>query len=389
MKTFDIALSLSKAQAKSIFLKFLPDVSVRPEGFEPVFSIEPEKVYASTNLLFVINEGSDTLSFVDRVNGELIDTLAVGKRPKALCAGRLADRHVLYVVNSGANSISIIDPEKRRVENEIFLKRGVEPVSIASGRLRDGRELLFVANFRSNNISVVDPLTLQEMGTLPAGNGPVKVIVDVPVESVFESPFLGSREREELLRFRERFFNIYVANYYSNSLSIIRIDAFTGRMEDRRDIKVGWNPVNMYIDSLRQRLYVANYGSDYISVIEIPELFRGELRSKVINNTGRQIRDLFMDSEFNRLYLLRETGEISIIRLSSDLMESEMPVILNSIFTGGMPVDFLVSLRDGRIYVVDRQRGVLSIFDRLRQRLISEVQTGKEPAQIIELTNFP
>ncbi len=392
VKRLDLNINLSKAQAKTIFLRFLPDLSVRPEGFEPVFSIEPERVYASTNLLFVVNEGSDTVSVIDRLGGELIDTISVKKRPKALCAGRLNQRTVLYVANSATNSISIIDPEKRTVDEEILLRRGVEPVSIASGELSNKREVIFTANFRSNNVSVIDPVTLQEIDSITVGSGPVRVIVDPPVEKFLEFSFLNERDREELRRYRERFFNVYVANYYSNSISVIKIDNLSGRILDTREIKVGWNPVNIYMDPQRGKLYVANYGSDYISMIDIPGLLRGEMKSLVISNAGREVVSLFVESEFNRLYLLRATGEVRLLRLPSykpEVMESQMPSVLGIIYTGGRPGDFLVSLKDNRIYVIDRQRGVLSIFDRLRERFLSDVPTGKEPVQIIELTNLP
>ena len=57
---------------------------------------------------------------------------------------------------------------------------------------------------------------------------------------------------------------IYVANYASNSLTVVNAKA----MEVITNIAVGIQPLGMVVDDKTGRLYVCNYGEASISIID-------------------------------------------------------------------------------------------------------------------------
>ncbi len=383
-------LRIPASQNRTIFLRWDVDDSYR-EGdfFEPRFFLEKEKLYVSSLLLYVTNEASGTVSVIDKVRAEIVDTILVGDRPRGVASGLLADRRRVYVANSGSNSVSIIDPEVNRVEEEVLLVRGVEPVSVAPALINNGRELIFVANFRSNNLSVVDPLTYQEVDSVDVGLGPIRVVADPPLDRVLRISLLESSELDLLRRYRDRFINLYVANYLSNSISVVRVDLNTERAVDVTEIKVGWNPVNLYLDYSRGRLYVANSGSDFVTVVDVIELIRGNVEASVrrINNTGYSVVSLYTEPEFNRLYLLRaEPPQVVVLRPLEDVSpRAGLSPVMGIIDLKGRPVDFVVNESDNRLYVVDREDNSIRFVDRIARREIATVQVGESPYGIAEM----
>lgn len=322
-----------------------------------------------------------------------MDTVVVGQRPLGITAGTVKGKKRVYVANSGSNTVSVIDPDTHNVEYEIPIRFGNEPVDVAVERVSADRELLFVANFRSNNISVIDPESLQELKSINVGIGPVKVIADPPVETVLNSRFLSFEDLSLLKQFRESFFNLYVANKLSNNISIVKMNSSSGRIVDINSIDVGWAPQSLYLDYQRGKLYVANYGSDRLSVIDIIEVIKGNVTQSVstIKGVDYSVVDVISDPSFDRIYLLKETpGELVVLRLQdvSVSTSSTISPVLATIPLSGEPSDLELDIEENRLLVVNRMLNTLTIIDKTMNRKVMDVPVGKRPFGVALLPAF-
>ncbi len=128
---------------------------------------------------------------------------------------------------------------------------GVGPLSVAVAPDPSGRfgKFAYVANSTSNNVSMytINPTTgtLEAVGTIAAGTGPVSVAVDPSGKFA------------------------YVANEGSNSISMYTIDATTGALTSTGMVAAATNPSSVTVDPSGKFAYVANHGSNNVSMYTI------------------------------------------------------------------------------------------------------------------------
>ena len=123
--------------------------------------------------LFVTVLGEDQVFVFDR-ELHLIKKIEVGRTPQESCS----DGRVMYVVNTGADSLSVIDTSSARVTSTISVaergnKFGVAPTSCTVERNR-----LFVTLGDTNAVAVIDRTTNKQLGSIPAGWYPTKVLTN-------------------------------------------------------------------------------------------------------------------------------------------------------------------------------------------------------------------
>ena len=211
-----------------------------------------------SNLIYVTNSGSGTVSVIDTSNNTVVKTIPVGINPRSVYGladfitlsadfGNRSSLYHIYVVNSGPTlgnvngSVSVIDPYKNTVVKTIPV--GNNPRSI-SGILRFINSI-YVANSGSGTVSVIDTSNNTVVKTIPVGNTPI---------STFGDPFS---------------LRIYVVNSgptlgnVNGSVSVI--DPYKNTVV--KTIPVGNNPRSIS-GSFPSYLYVANSGSDTVSVID-------------------------------------------------------------------------------------------------------------------------
>ncbi|NOZ69635.1 MAG: hypothetical protein GXP46_10445 [Deferribacteres bacterium] len=357
----DIDIRIRRNRNTSLFLVWNADASVvGGRVFRPVFSVKGRVPELSSLLIYVTNEGSDNVSVINRESAEVVATVMVGRRPRGVAAGLIKERMRVYVANSGSNSISVIDAATNKVEDEIPVRLGWEPVDIAVSRVAPGKELLFVTNYRSNSLSVIDSSSVHETDNINTGDGPVAVAVDPPVESLFGTGFLSTADIDLLRSYRKRFLNVYVANEKSNDVSVFRMDILNNSIEELARLRVGWGPDAIAVDYPRGKVYVANYDSDSLSVIDILQVIRdgGSDAVSTINNVGTAVTGVIADPDFERIYLLRKVpGEITIIRpfkRGFNLPEATMVPVTGIIPVGDSPVSFILGPEARKLYVVNR-----------------------------------
>lgn len=385
-----IRVNVTRNQNTTLFLNWDSDASIA-EGyqFKPTFIVRGQRPELSTLLIYVTNEDSNNVSVINRQTDEVVATVMVGKKPRGIATG-LRRQHIrVYVANSKSNSVSVIDPTTNTVETEIPIRFGQEPEGITVATLSPDREIVIVTNYGSNNISVIDGLTYQEMQKINVGNGPVAVAADPPVETLARDTLARAQlmrfeDAETLRRYRQSFLNVYVANRNSREVTVLKMDASTGRIVDAINLNVDWNPIALDVDFQRGRVYVANYGFDNLSVISIPELVEGDRAGAVsaISGVGQSNIGIVADPSLDRIYLLKEIpGEVLIIR---PMLKEQAPIktvtpIVGTIPVGSAPRSLMLDPEARKLYVVNRGSQNVSVIDKTTAREEKTIPVGKKP----------
>lgn len=381
-----IDITITRNQNTSLFLNWNADASI-VDGylFNPVFTVKGQVPELSTLLVYVTNEDSNNVSVINRQSGEIVATIMVGKKPRGIAVSQGRERPKVYVANSGSNSISVIDPTTNKVEVEIPIRFGREPEGMAVFRISQEKELIFVTNYSSNNISVVDTSTYQEIDKINVGDGPVAVAADPPVESLSRSRFLSFDDISVIKTYREKYFNVYVANKNSKDVSVIRMDMLRNRPDEVMNVNVEWNPITLTVDYQRGKVYVGNYNYDNLSVIDILQIIKGNKTGAVsaITNVGTSVTGIIAEPELDRMYLAKEfSGEIVIIRPFSEAFGSQrttMSPVVGSIPVGNSPRSLILDPEGRKIYVVNRGSDNVSVIDKTTKREEKVIPVGKKP----------
>ena len=348
----------------------------------------------SSRLIFVTNEGSNNVSAINSQSGGVVANILVGKNPRGIAAVLGSNRARVYVANSGSNTVSVIDPTTNKVESEIFLRFGKEPEGIAVASVSSGKELIYVTNHGTNSVSVIDSTTLLELEKIDVGIGPAAIAVDPPVEDLLGTRHLSFNDISTLKNYRARFFNVYIVNEDSNTISVLRINKQTNLSEEVINLDVEWQPKALYVDYQRGKVYVSNYGSNKISVIDILEIIKGNEAGAVstINNTGNFITGIIADPVFNRIYLLKEVpGEVVIIRPFENGIENlktVMPPVVGMIAVGESPGALILDPEGRKLYVVNRGSNTVSVIDKTTKKVERTIPVGKRPYGIAILRDL-
>ena len=387
-----VEVTVARSRITSLFLHWNADASVT-DGyrFTPVFEVRGVTPQLSSVLAFVTNEESDSVTVINRQMGQVVANALVGKRPKGIAAGTVKERFMVYVANAGSDSVSVIDPTTNNVDKEISVRFGRSAEGIAVAAATVANEFVFVANYGSNTVSIISAQSSREFEKVDVMNGPIAVAADPPADEFLNSRLIDARDSSLLRDFREQFFFVYVANRNSNTVSVLKIRAATGRCEEVINLKVEWSPLALSVDAQRARVYVANYGSDRLSVIDILKLIKGQKEAAVrtLWNLGTTITAVLPDPALDRVYLLRESaGEIVIIRppTESDFARTGVTPIIGTIRVGRAPRAMTFDPEAGKIYVLNRGDGTVSVIDRTTRREEKVIPTGKKPYGI---TLFP
>lgn len=385
--------SVERMQNMSLFIKWNADTSVS-DGYEfsPSFSVSLEGPELNSLLMYVTNEGSNNVSVINRQSGETVGTVMVKDRPRGIAAGLRNENQKVYVANSGSNSISVIDPNINKVENEIPIRFGREPEGVVINRSPREKELLFVANYGSNNVSVIDTASQQETENIRVGTGPIAIAADPPVEALTGSRFLSIDDVQTLQAFREKYLNVYVANKNSNDISVLRMDMLHNRCEEVVTIKVEWSPVALEVDYEKGKVYVANYNSDSLSVIDILQIIKGNTTGALttLSRVGTTMTGVLSDPALDRIYLLNETGgKITIVRpFTHDIQSSGVgiPHIMGTIDVGDLPRSFAMDPEERMIYAVNRGANTVSAVNKTTKKQEKVIPVGMRPYGIAILS---
>ena len=157
---------------------------------------------------------------------------------------------------------------------------------------------------------------------------------------------------------------VYVANFVSNTVTVI--DGKTNQMIS--NIPVGKSPNWVAINSRMGKVYVVNSVSDTVSVIN-------ETTDKVIKTipVGRNPVGVALNLGNGRLYVVNAGSK------SVSVIDGSFDGIVSSISVGASPLGVAVNPRTSRVYVVNSQSNAVSVIDGETHALVATIEVGSYP----------
>jgi len=314
-------LELDDGQSTVLSLEWNPSASVEKRVvFTPAITVETQRPSARGLLLYISNSGSNYVTVIDRSLERVIGAVTVGDGPRAMALNQRND--MLYVLNSRSHSISVIDALYLELRDTIELTAGMNPTDMTfmpdALDATDGK--LYVVNKSSNDVVLVDTASSRVMKVIPVGHRPSFVLGDKDRREIYVTNELSNtlsiiNASEDIVVATIRVDdnpvglalgdgNVYVFNQGSNSISVVSpsdreindtlilsdppsrgIKAFDKRFFilntltdkitffNRQDVltairKVGDSPIGLAADEDRNRLYVSNFDSNTVSIVD-------------------------------------------------------------------------------------------------------------------------
>ncbi len=314
-------LELDGGQSTVLSLEWNPSASVEKRVvFTPAITVETQRPSARGLLLYISNSGSNYVTVIDRSLERVIGAVTVGDGPRAMALNKRND--MLYVLNSRSHSISVIDALYLELRDTIDLTAGINPTDMTfmpdEFDATDGK--LYIVNRSSNDVVLVDTASSRVMKAVPVGHRPSFVLGDKDRREIYVTNELSNTLSiistiDDLVVATIRVDGspvglalgddkVYVFNQGSNSISVVSpsdrvivdtlilsdppsrgIKAFNKRFFilntltdkitffNRQDVltairKVGDSPIGLAADEDRNRLYVSNFGSNTVSIID-------------------------------------------------------------------------------------------------------------------------
>ena len=258
----------------------------------------------------VTNRGDGTLSVVSLISNEVTATIPLGVLPYAVVTGSDA---TAYVSLQGSDEIAVIDLAQERVVSTI-------PVPDAPAGLTLWGDFLYVSHFWSGALSLIYLPQGRVIQTVTTG-GDTALFQNIEPDvtrGIAYLPQTRLNAQNPALTYDSAAFPLVNA-VNMRDLSPVR--------ERRIALDTADRPVNMpfaaALDRVAQRLYIANAGSDNISVIDLND---GTARANIA--VGANPRGILLSSDNTLLYVHSALdGTITTIDTRTLAVADIMPII--------------------------------------------------------------
>jgi YVTN family beta-propeller protein len=189
--------------------------------------------------------------------------IPVGIRPIGIAYN--GENGNIYIANANSSTLSVIDTRANSVIATVLV--GSFPYAVSSDNMN---EYIYVANSGSHDVSVINGAIKKVVKTINMDDQPLSIVFN-PVNRYL---YVGTRD--------------------SNGMGYVTVINGSYLVVNR--IPVGKNPLDMTFSSANGAVYVANSGSNYVSVIsgtkneEINRIFVGEQPTGITySHTSNQI----------------------------------------------------------------------------------------------------
>jgi YVTN family beta-propeller protein len=279
---------------------------------------------ARSQILFVADEGSATVTAIDARSRAVRGTLQLQTRARHLAAG--AGR--LYAPNELSQFVGVYDGENLMELGRIPTGRNPHGLALDAERQR-----LLVGNEADQTATLIDTAALQALRTIRVGAGPGGVGADVGsgrgfVVSVKENRVtaLDMQTGDILaslpvgagpthLAVNSGTGMVYVCNTEANSVTVL-----DGRaLKVRATVPVGDSPFPIAVDETRGRVYVVNNRAATMSVID-----GDSLQVVATRPAPRNVSSVALDSARRLLYMtLKSDNRLAVFPALNFTLDSE------------------------------------------------------------------
>ena len=306
--------------------------------------------------LYVVNTESNNISFIDPDKNLVLATVGLHRAPFFVSVSSDGKRG--YVANSGSANVSVLDLAERKVIATISVggKPGVAEVS------PDGKTVV-VSNFADNSVSIIDANALRVRSTLPICSQPGQVAI-MPDSSKAFVVCSGSAQVAA------------IALKTDDKLKANKDDALLAKLD------VGQTPVSLALKPDGGELFVMNYGSGTISVIETTS--NDVAGSYYIGNNP--VRG-FATSDNSLLYVSNlASNSIAVYSINDGSLAGTVQV-------GAGPDAMALSTSGNFLFVADSRAGDVAVVrtaplptsskDSAERSLLTTIPVGAQPNQMV------
>jgi YVTN family beta-propeller protein len=314
----------------------LPIIGDRPSGV----SVNP-----ATNIAYVANSGSSTVSVIDGKTNTVLSNITVGTTPNAISVNPATN--IAYVSNYNDGTVSVIDGKTNKVITAISVGNGPNAISV-----NPATNIAYVSNYVDGTVSVIDDKTNTVLSNITVGTNPTAVSVN-PATNI-----------------------AYVVNYNDNTISIL--DGKTNSVV--KTISVGTNPTAVSVNPATNIAYVANSGSSTVSVID------GKTNTVLSNITvGTNPTAVSVNPATNIAYVAnKDDNTVSVIdgktnKVITAIRGSKLPPNGIHMASGAAPEAVSVNPATNIAYVANYNDGTVSVIDGKTNTVLSNITVGNGP----------
>lgn len=250
-------------------------IAVDPAGKQSVIDVgrQPNAIAIDpgTNRIYVVNAGSGNVSVIDGSHNRVIATVPTDKRPYAI--GIDAALHRAYVTNTFSDKVTVIDGPTNTAKQ---LPLGSKDYVETDAR----RHLAFFISYEDPALTILN--TVEKARRVDLGlSHPWGLAVDeehgiVYVTEIGKDTLVAYHEdtgktetahtgaMPDAVAVDEAANRIYVANYVGDTVTIL--DGTT--LHQIATVPVGHHPQALAVDQQRHRVFVANTHSNSVTVID-------------------------------------------------------------------------------------------------------------------------
>lgn len=337
--TLEAPFMVGARDSATLFLNWDPARSLEMGFFfSPHVTAEGERRQIRQLLVYVDNEGSNTVSVLNRQTGRVVATLAVPRGPRGMATS--PDSESLYVVSNEAGRLTHFKTTTNERLMEFRFELGSEPHDVA---VSPDSSRVFVTLYRLDRLVIMDGASLNRLSNVEVGKAPMGVIVEPEGRKA------------------------YVANSGSNSVSVVSVE--TGSV--LATVPVEPKPQRLAIAPGGREVLVTGYNSTFLTAISVST---NQVARRL--NADRWIADIAVEPRLNRYYLVQDkTNRLLFYEPNSQLVLKSVPV-------GANPRRVTIDPDLRTLYVVSRDANVVTLVDRLTGEVEKVLEVGRHPNDV-------
>jgi YVTN family beta-propeller protein len=351
-------------------------------------------VHPDTNKVYVSSNETNTVYVIDGNRNTIEDSIKVGINPTAIAVN--PNTNMIYVVNRFSNSISVINGNANNQVIERVV--GQDPLDIA---INSRNNMVYVVNNQSLSISVINGTSSDNnvIQTISLGErlsrdfifyDPTSIEINPDTDMLFvtmahpslqnhrveplfvgnitgygdELPLLGDRPRGLALDAQKD--TLYVTNYRSNTISVVD----TRNNVVKETIPVGERPSEVVIDQGKERIYVINCKSNNISIVDTRQNVKKDI------DVGKCPWSIAQDPDYNTIYVANvKDSTVSVINSSTT-------EVVKTIAVDDYPTDIWINPESHLVYVTVSESNSIHVIK-------PDLSSAREPFPIVKNITGP
>jgi YVTN family beta-propeller protein len=301
---------------------------------------------SATQLAYVTNNGSNTVSVIDRATNTVVATIPVGPGPYGVAV--TPDGAYAYVANYGSNNLSVIATATNTVVATVPV--GAQPWGVT---ITPDGAFAYATNATNNTVSVVATATHTVVATVPVGVYPAGIAVTP--DGAF----------------------VYVANYYSNTVSVIA----TATNAVVTTVPVGPGPTMLAITPNGAFAYVALSSSVSCICVSVIATATNTVVANIPQSWSPYGVAITPDGAF--AYVANGGSNATlVIATASNTVAGTVPV-------GSTPWGVAVTPDGAFAYVTNSGSNNVSVIDTTTNTVVATINVGSTPVDVALASTSP